>query len=55
MALCGQTTAASLHLKSVETYIARAFGDRLPEVRAAIQMLAVSPPPDALTIVGFRL
>ncbi len=39
----------------VRTYLARAFGDRLGEVRAAMEALAASLPPDELDRVGFRL
>jgi hypothetical protein len=41
--------------KSVATYIARAFGDRLGEARAAMDALAASLPPEELNRVGFRL
>jgi hypothetical protein len=41
--------------KSVQSYITRAFGDRLDEVRAAIEVLAASLPPEELNRVGFRL
>jgi hypothetical protein len=41
--------------KSVQTYIARAFGDRLPEVRAAMVAVAASLPAEELNRVGFRL
>ncbi|MFO1027845.1 MAG: hypothetical protein U1E70_21930 [Acetobacteraceae bacterium] len=41
--------------RSVQGYIARAFGDRLAEVRAAMQTLAESLPPEELNRVGFRL
>jgi hypothetical protein len=40
---------------SVQTYVARAFGDRLAEVRAAMEELAASLPPEELNRVGFRL
>ena len=39
----------------VRTYLSRAFGDRLGEVRAAMDKLAASLPPDELDRVGFRL
>jgi hypothetical protein len=39
----------------VRTYLTRAFGDRLGGVRAAMEALAASLPPDELTRVGFRL
>jgi hypothetical protein len=39
----------------VRTYLARAYGDRLGEVRAAMDKLAASLPPDELGRVGFRL
>jgi hypothetical protein len=41
--------------KSVASYIARAFGDRLGEARAAMEALAASLPPEELNRVGFRL
>jgi hypothetical protein len=41
--------------KSVHTYIARAFGDRLPEVRAAMEGLAAALSPEELNRLGFRL
>ena len=41
--------------KSVQSYIARAFGDRLAEVRAAMEALAASLPSEELNRVGFRL
>jgi hypothetical protein len=40
---------------SVRAYLSRAFGDRLGEVRAAMEALASSLPPDELNRVGFRL
>jgi hypothetical protein len=39
----------------VRTYLTRAFGDRLGEVRAAMEELAASLPPEDLDRVGFRL
>ena len=39
----------------VRTYLTRAFGDRIGEVRAAMEELAASLPPDELDRVGFRL
>jgi len=47
----GEPTSA----RSVQTYIARAFGDRLTEARAAMEALAVSLPPEELNRIGFRL
>ena len=41
--------------KSVHSYIARAFGDRLADARAAMEGLAASLPPEELNRVGFRL
>jgi hypothetical protein len=41
--------------KSAASYIARAFRDRLPEVRAAMERLAASLPAEELNQVGFRL
>jgi hypothetical protein len=41
--------------KSVQSHIARAFGDRLGEARAAMEALAASLPPEELNRVGFRL
>ena len=40
---------------AVRNYLARAFGDRLGEVRGAMEALAASLPPDELDRVGFRL
>ena len=39
----------------VRTYIARAFGDHLAEVRSEMAALAASLPPDELNRVAFRL
>lgn len=39
----------------VRAYLTRAFGDRLDEVRRAMEQLAASLPPDDLDRVGFRL
>ena len=47
----GKTASAA----GVRTYLARAFGDRLSEVRAAMEALASSLPPDELNRTGFRL
>lgn len=41
--------------RSVQSYIARAFGDRLGEARAAMEALAASLPPEELNRIGFRL
>ena len=41
--------------KSVQSYVARAFGDRLDEVRASMNALAASLPPEELNGVGIRL
>ena len=41
--------------KSVQSYVSRAFGDRLGEARAAMERLAASLPPEELNRVGFRL
>ncbi len=41
--------------KSVQGYVARAFGNRLAEVRTAMEALAASLPPEELNRVGFRL
>ena len=41
--------------KSVQSYVARAFGDRLGETKGAMQALAASLPPEELNRVGFRL
>jgi len=41
--------------RSVASYIARAFGDRLAEARGAMETLAASLPPEELNRVGFRL
>ena len=40
---------------AVRNYLARAFGERLGELRAAMEALAASLPPDELDRVGFRL
>jgi hypothetical protein len=40
---------------AVRRYIARAFGNRLGEVRAAMESAAAMLPPDELNRVGFRL
>jgi hypothetical protein len=40
---------------AVRNYLARAFGERLGEVRAAMEELAASLPPDELDRTGFRL
>jgi hypothetical protein len=40
---------------SIKAYLTRAFGDRLGEVRAAMEALASSLPPDELNRTGFRL
>lgn len=41
--------------RSARAYLSRAFGDRLAEVRAAMESLAASLPPEELNRVGFRL
>ena len=41
--------------ESVQTCIARTFGDRLSEVRAAREKLATALSPEELNCVGFRL
>jgi len=41
--------------KGAQGYVARAFGNRLAEVRAAIEALAASLPPQGLNRGGFRL
>jgi len=41
--------------KSVQSYVAQAFGDRLAETQAAMEALAASLPPEELNRVGFRL
>ena len=41
--------------KSVQSYSAGAFGDRLGEAQAAMEALAASLPPEELNRVGFRL
>jgi len=40
---------------SVERYLAKAFGDRLTEVRSAIEQLARTLSPQELNRVGFKL
>jgi hypothetical protein len=42
-------------VRRVQGYITRAFGDRLAEVRAAMEALAATLPPEELNRVGFRL
>jgi hypothetical protein len=39
---------------SVRSYVARAFGDRLPEVRKTMEELARSIPPEELNRIGLR-
>src|SRR5689334_5958186 len=39
----------------VDNYIRRAFGDRLPEVRGAMEALAAGFDPEELNRIGFRL
>ena len=41
--------------RSVASYVARTFGDRLAEARAAMERLAASLPPEEPNHVGFRL
>ncbi len=41
--------------KSVQSYIARAFGNRLTDARTAMEALAASLSPEELNRVGFRL
>ncbi len=41
--------------KGVQSYIVRAFGDRLGDARAAMEGLAASLPPEELNRIGFRL
>lgn len=41
--------------KSVQSYVARAFGDRLGEARVAMEALGASLPREELNRVGFRL
>ena len=41
--------------RSVRAYLARAFGERLADVRAAMEGLAAALPPEELNRVGFRL
>ena len=41
--------------RSVAGYVVRAFGDRLAEVRAAMEELAASMPREELNRIGFRL
>jgi len=40
---------------SVERYLVKAFGDRLAEVRAAMERLAATLPPQELNRVGFKM
>jgi hypothetical protein len=48
-------TGKPASVRRVQDYIARAFGDRLAEVRAEMEALAASFPPEELNRVGFRL
>ena len=41
--------------RATETYIKRAFGDRLGEARAAMEQLAAGYSPEELNRIGFRL
>lgn len=41
--------------RGARSYVMRAFGDRLGEVREAMEALAASLPPEELNRVGFRL
>jgi hypothetical protein len=41
--------------KSVQTYLARSFGDRQAEVREAMEAAAASLTPQELNRVGFRI
>src|SRR3954453_5656551 len=40
---------------AVQRYLAKAFGDHLAEVRAAMEGLTASLPPEELTPIGFKL
>jgi len=54
-ALRAEDAGKPVSAKTVEAYIARAFGDRLGEARAAMEALAASLPAEELNRVGFRL
>jgi hypothetical protein len=41
--------------RSVQSYIARVFGDRLGEARTAMEAIAASLSPEDLNRIGFRL
>jgi hypothetical protein len=41
--------------RAAASYVERAFGDRLPVVRQAMEALAASLPPEELNRIGFRL
>jgi hypothetical protein len=45
----------ALPAKPVETYVAKAFGDHLAEIRKAMEALAAKFEPEELNRVGFRL
>jgi hypothetical protein len=53
LADAGDTTPAPA--APVAAYLAKAFGTRLPEVRAAMEALAARHPPEELNRIGFRL
>jgi hypothetical protein len=40
---------------AVRRYLAKAFGDRLPEVRTAMQAATATIPPEELNRIGFRI
>jgi hypothetical protein len=51
----GKMRASRRQPKSVQSYIARAFGDRPLDVRTVKEMLATALPPEELNHTGFRL
>jgi hypothetical protein len=53
--LCAEDDGKPASAERVESYIARRFGDRLAEARAAMEALAASLPPAELNRVGFGL
>jgi hypothetical protein len=54
-ALSAEDEVKPASAKSVQSYIARAFGDRRGEARTTMEALAALLPPDELNRIGFRL
>jgi hypothetical protein len=55
MLLRAEDNGNAASARGVQSYVMRAFGDRLGEARAAMEALAASLPPEELNRVGFRL